>query len=68
MVEEKLRELEESLSSTRTTALVLGTPRQRVWMWRKRVARFTDAELSTLGRYLTRRLSESVAKLEHITR
>lgn len=68
MSEEKLQELERTLSSTRATAVILRISRQKVWLWRKGVAHLTDAELLTLEKFLTAKLNERVQTLAELTR
>ncbi len=67
MSKEKIRELEKTLSSTRATAIILHASRQKVWLWRKGVAHFTDAELLTLEKFLTAKLKERVQALAELT-
>jgi hypothetical protein len=66
--EQKLIEISKSQASLREAGEVMGCSRQKVWLWQKGVARFTDLELAKLEAFLTARLSEHLATLEQVTR
>jgi hypothetical protein len=62
--EDRLRELEASLSSSARTSRLLGCNRQRAWLWRRGIDHFYSQQLAVLEKFLVSELTGRLATLK----
>lgn len=66
MSEQQIRELEIELNSVSETARVAGCSKNKAWLWRRGIGRFSPKQMKAVEGFLLRRLKERLSRFGEI--